>query len=91
MPRWASRLTLVVTDARVQRVQEISAEDCAREGVKISDIALTNKGYIWGNREAFRDLWNSLHGHDAWERNNWVAAYTFTVHRCNVDQIGGGE
>jgi len=30
MPRWASRLTLTVTDVRVQRVQEISWSDAAR-------------------------------------------------------------
>ena len=33
MPRWASRLAPVVTDVRVQRVQEISEEDALAEGV----------------------------------------------------------
>ncbi|MGM0584254.1 MAG: hypothetical protein ACQEUZ_06355, partial [Pseudomonadota bacterium] len=37
MPRWASRLTLTVTDVRVQRVQWISAEDTAAEGASASD------------------------------------------------------
>jgi len=32
MPRWASRLTLTVTDVRVQRLQEITAEDAQAEG-----------------------------------------------------------
>lgn len=32
MPRWASRLTLTVTDVRVQRLQAISADDCRAEG-----------------------------------------------------------
>jgi hypothetical protein len=88
MARWASRLTLTVTDVRVQRLQEISAEDCAREGVEISDAELTNKGYMMANRIAFQRLWNSLHGPDAWDRNDWVAAISFDVNRCNIDKMG---
>jgi hypothetical protein len=33
MPRWASRITLEITDIRVERVQEICWDDCIREGV----------------------------------------------------------
>lgn len=33
MPRWASRLTLIVEDVRVQRLQDINAEDAKAEGV----------------------------------------------------------
>lgn len=105
MPRWASRLTLVVTDVRVQRLQDISEEDAEAEGVHRTIIG---SGYrdrfsaehgSWSDaveglikttdraEYAFRDLWNSLHGPDAWSSNPWVAAISFDVHRANIDAL----
>ena len=94
MPRWASRLTLTVTDVRVQRLQDISAADAMAEGCD-AVLALTIKrpnGAHPGNpRECCCDLWNSLHGPGAWDANPWVVAVTFTVQRGNIDQLPGAK
>lgn len=37
--------------------------------------------------EAFAALWRSIHGPDAWDANPWVAAISFTVHKCNIDAM----
>lgn len=86
MPRWASRLTLIVTAVRVQRVQDITPTDAMAEGV---DGIGPNNDVVPrdGWRMTFAALWNSLHGPGSWNRNDWVAAITFTVHPCNIDQM----
>ncbi|PTX46534.1 hypothetical protein IQ03_03645 [Gemmobacter caeni] len=93
MPRWASRLTLNVTDVRVQRLREITAADSIAEGVKCDTCSAMGESACHGrgcfaSQEAFRTLWNSLHGPDAWDENPWVVALTFTVARGNIDTLG---
>ena len=86
MPRWASRLTLIVTDVRVQRLQEISEADAVAEGADQIRIMVEPREHLPKSyRSGFENLWNSLHGHDAWDANAWVCALTFYVIRANID------
>lgn len=87
MPRWASRMTLRLTEVRVQRVQEISQQDVFAEG-------LTNHAMntIYGGGTAqtcFGRLWdkiNAARGY-GWDANPWVWCLSFDVIRANVDQV----
>ena len=74
MPRWASRLTLEVTEVRVQRLQEISEEDALAEGIppRTDDHVLAVP--------RFRTLWESINGERpgcSWESNPWVWCVSF--------------
>jgi hypothetical protein len=75
MPRWASRLTLTVTEARMERLQAIEARDCIAEG--IHPIGPEHAMNV--PRNEFRDLWNSLHGPNAWAENPEVVVLSFKV------------
>lgn len=81
MPRWASRITLEVTEVRVQRLQDISEEDARAEGAPC--CVMCEDGSFYENKDhgslycGFAGLWASIHGPGSWEANPWVAAITF--------------
>lgn len=81
MPRWASRITLGITDVRAQRLHDISEDDAQAEGARpaftrtaVPDWPVSSVPFFrWG----FEELWESIHGPGSWEANPWVAAITF--------------
>lgn len=96
--REASRITLTVTDVRVQRVQDISEEDAAAEGIVHEHPNGDEKYNVWpvpgtgayaiSACDAYRQLWDDLNAKRGfgWEENPWVVALTFTVEHRNIDQ-----
>jgi hypothetical protein len=99
MPRWASRLTLTVTEVRVERLQDISRGDAIAEGLVTVPHAPglaaemdCNWGFDGDARHgspisAYAALWESINGPGAWQENPCVVAYTFTVERKNIDEV----
>lgn len=88
MPRWACRLLLEITDVRVERLQDISNEDCIAEG--INRIAHGREGYFYHHQrtepdqhnwchpdDAYKELWESLYGAGSWDANPWVWVIEF--------------
>ena len=83
MPRWASRLTLEITNVRVERLQDISADDLTAEGYP-PDNSPPHDGTrptFYGRKTCFAESWdqkNEKRGY-SWESNPWVWAMEFTT------------
>lgn len=71
------------TDLKVERLQDISDEDCLKEGVQQwTDFTY----YVYGTdedfiepREAFAHLMDKVSGRGTWDSNPYVYAYTFEL------------
>jgi hypothetical protein len=87
MPRWASRLTLIVEAVKVENLKEISHDDAVAEGCyRIEPCPEYPHGKTWG-RLGFAQLWDSLHGVGAFDASPEVVALTFRVVKENIDRI----
>ena len=93
MPRWASRLTLEITDVRVERLQDITWDDAIAEGIEPSpdDPGLWRRygARAWDDQGvwmedpcgSYETLWSDINGPDSWAANPWVWVVTFDVER----------
>ncbi len=101
MPRRLSRLTLIVTGVKIERLQQISNADAIAEGVETWRNGWSQKegalAFLNGTEAAcetnhgtvaqrlFYLLWKSINGEDSWDQNPFVVAITFRVIKANID------
>jgi hypothetical protein len=85
MPRWACRITLVVTGVRAERLQDISEADALAEGVTPQwepgmSGRLMEAVDGFSHRpaaSAYATLWEEINGAGSWESNAWVWVVCF--------------
>lgn len=97
MPAWAGRMTLLVTEVRVERLHDINEADAIAEGIEARGV-----GPLWGwidyletnpkvtrhfsdPRRSYQSLWESINGPGSWGDNPWVASIYFEVQRKAFD------
>ena len=77
MPKQAARIWLKVTDVRVERLQDISLEDCVREGIEASRTGIFARfSILWDS--TIKKQFIAKYG---WDANPWVWVIEFE--RCD--------
>ena len=72
MFRRDSRITLEVTNVRVERLQAISRGNAMAEGCPFANMAAGPDPREW-----FADLWRQINGPGSWDANPWVWVVEF--------------
>lgn len=75
-----------ITNIKVEQLQDISDEDCLKEGIFFYNCGV-DYGYTFNGirekydnpRDAFAVLIDKVSGKGTWESNPWVFAYTFEL------------
>jgi hypothetical protein len=75
MPRWASRISLRITDVRIERLQDISEADARAEGIL---TWMNERSQVCATAQtAYRAIWEDINGLGSWAANPWVWAVSF--------------
>lgn len=81
LPRWRpsihmfrnrSRITLEITNVRVEHLHDITRGDCMAEGCPFPNITKETDPKGW-----YSDLWKTINGADSWDANPWVWVIEF--------------
>ncbi len=80
-----------ITDVRAERLQDISEEDCIKEGIidGLREYPITHSGFWFHGdrfdygspRSAFASLIDKVSGRGTWKSNPWVFVYEFELLR----------
>lgn len=91
MPEWASRYHIILDKIIAQRIQEITPEDCIKEGIQkvgtnqngidyYQDYSKTSIGGWLLPYVSFISLWDSINGKTyPWSKNCWVWGLYYRV------------
>lgn len=87
MPRWASRIQLEVVSVRVERLNDISEDDCWAEGIVEVMHLLDNFSQaemakrlglcLEDAKPLYAQFWESINGTGSWDANPWVWVVEF--------------
>ncbi len=77
MPKGLCRLRLAITGVRIERLQAITEEDAAAEGV---DPMVVLPGDVVSHVSGFAMLWDAInHDRAPWDSNPWVWVVSFKL------------
>lgn len=91
MPGTAARYSIKITGVRAERLQDISENDCLKEGIEDSDCGGMKcvcfglrRGLLFEElgstpQDAYAALLNRITGKGTWEKNPWVWVYDFQL------------
>ena len=92
MPKDAARMFLKILNVRVERIQDISNEDCVAEGIEYEGDILDspifrnymrpgkNKHFDYGFPiNSFSSLWEKINGIKSWKENPFVWVYEYQI------------
>ena len=89
MPAKYARYFIEITSVRCERLQDISDEDCLKEGCYDGKFGKTFDGINHYNysQQAYAALINKIHGKGTWESNPYVWVYDFKLVNNDLKRV----